>query len=1336
MDLLKISFALLIGILLPSSLFSQVYVHPSGGDAAPYASWANAATDLQAAINYADANGIAEVWVAAGTYTRTGTDTYSLKNGITVYGGFPDAGNPVFADRDYTTHISTLSGENARRIIHHNNDGTDATAVLDGFTLIEGQLSGQHGGAIALERVSPTIRNCTFTNNTAPDSRDGGAIWFDGDLTASIENCTFTNNTATDDGGAVNIGGTNGCSPVFTNCTFTGNNAGDEGGAVRVWQGQPQFINCTMDANTANDRGGGIYANNGAASFSGCTITNNNAANYGGGICFDGDTHTVATSTVNNNQAGNDGGGVYLNNGGSSLSNTTIDGNTSTDDGGGIYVNNGAHTFNNLTVSNNVAGDMGGGVLVNNGASNITNCLIDANQSDDDGAGIYMRNSASPTLSGTTVSNNTITGANNHGGGICIQGNAAPNINNCVIDSNTATRDGGGIFASSGAWSVTFDGNTVINNTCIGSGGNYRGRGAGLYLEDSAPPITNNTFSGNRAEANSANVHNGNGGAIAINGQNPQILNNQFQNNTAISTSSGDDCGRGGAIYFMSSASVLSGNTFDGNQGAFGGAIYTFNSDIDMSSNTYTNNAAMAYKDDSGYGGAVVFDGNNATGSVLTTETFDSNTANPGLYASSGWGGAVYFTGGGINATISQSSFVTNTADFGGAFCIDNGADPVLNRLSINQNTASTGGGAFYYNGDSDMQITNSLIYSNDAPDGGAAYYANFSSPLLDFNNVYADNTGTNGTAIFCNESDPTFTNNIFWNNTIHLDNGGADPYFDYCNVEGGTAAFTGGGAGGYNAGRFSNCIDADPQFSDGVYHITLGTSPCIGAGNPGTATGDFPADEDYDAEKRVRGTVDIGAYETNNTPQFVTLPYPPVTDNPGPVNVIMDEDGAPTPFSLTLNAIDLDDENLEWTIPTQASNGTAGITSSPTVPPNEHSQTITYTPDADFFGTDNFIIQISDGTLIDQITVDVTINPINDAPVFTSTPATTSIKAGKTWTYNISTSDVDHASSDLTVTALTLPAGMTFTPGANGTGTLSWTPGDADLGGHNISLQVEDTGMPIETATQNFTFTVLSRFINIPADYPTIQQGINAAEDGDKIIVAAGTYYENINTQGKSIEIEGDPANPAAVVVDAGGSGPALTIDQGGAPFVDGFTFTNGTGQLGQATAFTLHAPNSAYYGGGVYIYNSNPTLKNIHVKNNSLAVNNNHGGSGAGIYIGNVSTVVIEGPNTEISGNTVETYRGGGICVDDSDLTIDGTVANGVLIDSNSAGNYGGGIGVYNSVLNLTRTSITGNTASGNNGRGGGIYDHTSTVSKNAGVSVSGNSASTAGAEEFSFH
>ena len=47
-----------------------------------------------------------------------------------------------------------------------------------------------------------------------------------------------------------------------------------------------------------------------------------------------------------------------------------------------------------------------------------------------------------------------------------------------------------------------------------------------------------------------------------------------------------------------------------------------------------------------------------------------------------------------------------------------------------------------------------------------------------------------------------------------------------------------------------------------------------------------------------------------------------------------------------------------------------------------------------------------------------------------------------------------------------------------------------------------------------------LSQIINIPDDYPTIQQGIDAAGNGDTILVDTGIYEGNINFNGKNITV------------------------------------------------------------------------------------------------------------------------------------------------------------------------------------------------------------------------
>jgi len=62
-----------------------------------------------------------------------------------------------------------------------------------------------------------------------------------------------------------------------------------------------------------------------------------------------------------------------------------------------------------------------------------------------------------------------------------------------------------------------------------------------------------------------------------------------------------------------------------------------------------------------------------------------------------------------------------------------------------------------------------------------------------------------------------------------------------------------------------------------------------------------------------------------------------------------------------------------------------------------------------------------------------------------------------------------------------------------------------------------------------------LADTLNVPVDQPTIQAGINAAVNGDTVLVAPGTYVENIDFVGKAITLR-SKFGPDVTVIDGGG--------------------------------------------------------------------------------------------------------------------------------------------------------------------------------------------------------
>jgi uncharacterized repeat protein (TIGR01451 family) len=102
-----------------------------------------------------------------------------------------------------------------------------------------------------------------------------------------------------------------------------------------------------------------------------------------------------------------------------------------------------------------------------------------------------------------------------------------------------------------------------------------------------------------------------------------------------------------------------------------------------------------------------------------------------------------------------------------------------------------------------------------------------------------------------------------------------------------------------------------------------------------------------------------------------------PVISNTHPVTVTMSEDSTPTPFDLTLAALDVDGDPLTWTVSSQPQQGAAMVSAGPSP-----TTTVSYTPTENYTGTDSIVVRVSDGILSDTVMVTVTVLPANDPPV------------------------------------------------------------------------------------------------------------------------------------------------------------------------------------------------------------------------------------------------------------------------------------------------------------------------------------------------------------------
>ena len=133
--------------------------------------------------------------------------------------------------------------------------------------------------------------------------------------------------------------------------------------------------------------------------------------------------------------------------------------------------------------------------------------------------------------------------------------------------------------------------------------------------------------------------------------------------------------------------------------------------------------------------------------------------------------------------------------------------------------------------------------------------------------------------------------------------------------------------------------------------------------------------------------------------------------------------------------------------------------------------------------------------------------------------------------------------------------------------------------------------------------FYTFSQIINIPDDYSTIQEGINAASHSDTVLVDTGTYVENINFNGKNITVAShylttlDASYISQTVIDGDSAGSVVIFEnsEDSTALLCGFTITNGSGSDGWSGV------RMQKLGGGIFLINaSSPRLMNLTVTGN----------------------------------------------------------------------------------------------------------------------------------------
>ena len=230
-----------------------------------------------------------------------------------------------------------------------------------------------------------------------------------------------------------------------------------------------------------------------------------------------------------------------------------------------------------------------------------------------------------------------------------------------------------------------------------------------------------------------------------------------------------------------------------------------------------------------------------------------------------------------------------------------------------------------------------------------------------------------------------------------------------------------------------------------------------------------------------------------------------------------------------------------------------------------------TYTPNADFSGTDSFTYKANDGTSDSNVaTVNITVNPVNDPPLANDDSYTTD----EDTTLNITAPGVLGNDSDpddgdiLTAAKVSDPTNGTLT--LNSVGSFTYTPNADFSGTDSFTYRANDGTSDSNVATVNITISP------VPDAPVANDDAYTTDEDTTLILAAPGGVLAN------DTDADGDPLT---AILQNGPSKGFLTLNSSGSfsykPNLnffgtDYFTYTAGDGQGGTDTATVTITVNS----------------------------------------------------------------------------------------------------------------------------------------------------------------
>ena len=321
--------------------------------------------------------------------------------------------------------------------------------------------------------------------------------------------------------------------------------------------------------------------------------------------------------------------------------------------------------------------------------------------------------------------------------------------------------------------------------------------------------------------------------------------------------------------------------------------------------------------------------------------------------------------------------------------------------------------------------------------------------------------------------------------------------------------------------------VENDPL----IYHLVTGPANGTLSGSGTTRT--YTPNANFNGTDRITFKVNDGTVDSAVAAIDITVNS--VNDTPVAQAQALstDEDVAK---AFTLIASDADNDPLTYHLVTGPANGTL----------SGSGTNRTYTPNANFNGTDRVTFKVNDGTVDSAVAVvDITVNSVNDAPIISGT-SPTSVLQGDNYLFVPIATDAD-VDDTLTWTITGKPDWLSFTESQQ---TLSGTPADEDVGVQStLRITVTDsTGLSASLAP--FTLTVINK------------------NDAPQAINDIATTNEDVAVTVAVLTNDTDPD------LD---SGDVLTVTSASA--------LNGTVSINTGTTVT-YTPNTHYHGSDTITY------------------------------------------------------------------------------------------------------------------------------------------------------